>query len=103
MFAAAPHEPIPEDVIHRFLELNTTSCSEEIAAAVKNCGFISRNPEWKTQPQDSHDTVATLHVHLRTLEALREVFPRNGTCWCLTVPILHKILYEQSCTLLLYR
>ena len=77
MFAAAPHEPIPMDVITRLLE----SSGSQGIAAIENCGLISRNPEWgEKEPQDSHDTIATLHVHHRTREALREVFPRNGMC-----------------------
>ena len=82
MFAAAPHEPIPMDVICRLLDLQLeqTNISQEIAA-IKNYGLISRNPEWgETQPKDSHDTIATLHVHHRTREALREVFLQKGIC-----------------------
>ena len=76
MFAAAPREPIPMNVISRLLESSAKGIT-----AMKNCGLISRNTEWgETQPRDSHDAIATLHVHHRTREALREVFPQNGTC-----------------------
>ena len=78
VFAAAPHEPIPMNVICRFMGIKPNSDSQEIDA-IKNCGLISRNPEWgEDEPQDSHDTIAALHVHNRTREGLREEFLENG-------------------------
>jgi hypothetical protein len=94
VFAAAPHEPIPVDVISRLLdpELKPASLSQGIAA-IENCGLINRNPEWgEKEPQDSHDTIATLHVHHRTREALREVFPQNDET--------NKIVQQFVCSLL---
>ena len=78
MFAAAPHEPVPLSVIHRLMEDKPNSGSQEIDP-IKNCGLISRNPEWEEdEPQDSHDTIATLHVHNRTREGLRDEFLEKG-------------------------
>ena len=75
MFAAAPHEPIPMNVMSRLIP----DSGSQAIDAIRNCGLISRNPEWgEDEPKDSHDTIATLHVHNRTREALRAEFLENG-------------------------
>ena len=97
MFAAAPHEPIPMDAICRILE-----SSDSGITAIRDCGLINKNPEWdEDSPRDSHDAVATLHVHHRTREALRKLFPQNGTVRAFYFGVLRCLLYKQSCNLLL--